>query len=351
MLDEPLEVKTASGAKQKYILFQRCRYFGEWPEDFIHQDDVRKITIEHNGEKVPLYLSFGVQTFDPPEYHKRNSPPQDGQGKGKLLPDPHDRPGFWVGNKIIGIAGPTISEIWFSLKHAKPGEVDFWVAIQCNVDLPTALIERECTPLLNTLVAGANIHLGDFIVPVMPAHLVKLLDDGQKQLSASYIFAATNRPIVPAESLREFFPKFLNASANVRSATWHQLNAAARRYLSSFDERDPVDRYCDLWESCEFLVKDLKGPDGRRIKGAGPVPRIVHAVSHQAQLSRGALTVLVQTLYNIRNDVVHNAVEHPDQFDSMTTYLELVTKQTFRFIFAMNSSPCPALAEYFDQKR
>jgi hypothetical protein len=198
MSDTSEEPPTRRGAKYKYLLIQRCRHFGDWPPDFTHQDSLRKTVIEHEGKSVPLYLNFGVQTFDPPEYHKRPpSPPSSDQRKGTLLPDPRDRAGFWIGNKIVGIVGPTVSEFWFSYKNAGPGEVDFWAGIQCDSDLPVALIERECTPHLTSLVACANIYLDDFIAPVMPARLLRILDDGQRQLAASYSILAKEKPKNP----------------------------------------------------------------------------------------------------------------------------------------------------------
>ena len=93
-------------------------------------------------------------------------------------------------------------------------------------------------------------------------------------------------------------------------------------------------------------MKDLKAKDGKRIKGQGCAPRIAYAVAQQTQLPRNRLTVLVNYLYKIRNDVVHNSIENPDRFDSMTTFLELVAEQTFRFRFSMTPTPCAELANY-----
>jgi Apea-like HEPN len=123
------------------------------------------------------------------------------------------------------------------------------------------------------------------------------------------------------------------------------LIVATRRYVNSFGEEDPVDRYCDLWESSELLVKGLKQPDGRRIKG-NVTAKIAYAVAQQTGLSRKRLNTAIDNLYDIRNDVVHSAVEEPLKLEEMTRYLELVTDQTLRFSLGLPPASCIEIAGF-----
>jgi hypothetical protein len=79
----------------RHILIQRCRHFGNWPSDFSYQDMIRNYSLHETDNEVPIYLTFGVMTFDPPS---RNDPAQketeQRSHKGPLLVDPTHRPGF-----------------------------------------------------------------------------------------------------------------------------------------------------------------------------------------------------------------------------------------------------------------
>jgi hypothetical protein len=103
-----------------------------------------------------------------------------------------------------------------------------------------------------------------------------------------------------------------------------------------------------MWEACEFLVKDLSQRDGRRIKGGtSPVPRIAYAVSEQTGLPRRELHRVVNKLYAVRKDIVHNAVEDPLNFEQMLVLLDEITKQILRYALGMEGMPPINLSRYF----
>jgi hypothetical protein len=114
------------------------------------------------------------------------------------------------------------------------------------------------------------------------------------------------RPIITEDHLRKMLPQVVNRLGSLAEEQQRRIVVAARRYVSSFGEEDPIDRYCDLWEAAEFLVKELKQGDGRRIRG-NVVSRIAYAVAQQTGLRARRLNAAIVQLYNIRNDVVHNA--------------------------------------------
>jgi hypothetical protein len=93
------------------------------------------------------------------------------------------------------------------------------------------------------------------------------------------------------------------------------------------------------------LVKELKQRDGRRIRG-NVVSRVAYAVAQQTGLPARRLNAAIGQLYNIRNDVVRNAVEEPLKLDEMTGYMEIVAVQTFRFLLVLPSAPCIEAADF-----
>jgi hypothetical protein len=79
-------------------------------------------------------------TFDLPS---RNDPAQketeQRSHKGPLLVDPTHGPEFWIGEKIIAGPDPEADLYWFKYKHADPGEVDFFIGIQCRQEVSSEI--------------------------------------------------------------------------------------------------------------------------------------------------------------------------------------------------------------------
>lgn len=337
-----------AGARYKYILIQRCRHFGNWPDDFRYQDELRKIHLgTDEAEAVPVYLSFGVITHDSPkrddggDYRADEERPR----KGSLLLDPTHRPGFWIGNTILAGVAEDPQLYSFKFNNAAPGEIDFFVGIQCQSAISPKLLQDSAEPFLEALVASASIYLDDFVVPVTPSHLLTSMDTGEKQQTNSYVVRALARPTISREDIKRVFQQFFSQVQILEPERRRGLVVAARRYLSSFGEVDPIDRYCDLWEACEFLVRNLTETSGRKIKG-GITARMAYAVARQTGLSKPRLdTHLAQPLYEIRKNIVHNAIDDPEGFDHMTRYIEVTVNQIFRFVLGMPPAPSPELGE------
>ena len=104
-----------------------------------------------------------------------------------------------------------------------------------------------------------------------------------------------------------------------------------KRYLMSLNEEDPIDEYLDLWEACEFSTRDIKA------KG-DVVSRIGEALTQQ--MRRGDLQrakrhvenrLQIRTLYQIRKDLVHNAIEHPENLGEFSKLLSAITLELIRF--------------------
>jgi hypothetical protein len=274
------------------------------------------------------------------------TPPEQRPAKGVPLLDPTHRPGFWVGNTIL--VGATEEPELFSFKYenAKPGEIDFYVGIQCQQEIAPKLLQESTEPFLASLVACASIYLGDFVVPITRPHLLKVMDTGQKQLTNSYRLHCINRTNIGENDIKGLFGKLFAQMGILQPESRRCFIVAARRYLSSFGEDDPVDRYCDLWEACEFLVKNLTEPGGGNIKG-GIAARIAYAVARQTGLSKARLdTDLAKRLYQVRKDIVHNAIDDPKGFDQMTRYLEATVNQIFRLVLGMPPAACAELSDY-----
>jgi hypothetical protein len=191
-----------------------------------------------------------------------------------------------------------------------------------------------------------NLELSDFIVPTLSPQIGTLLDDGKKQMAASHTVLAMDKPLVTADNLKGTFPNFFNAIRSESPERQGCIAVAARRYINSLSETDPIDRFSDLWEACEFLVKGLSQNDGSPIKERKPELRIEYVVWQQTELPRQKLHSLVKKLYRIRNDLVHNAMEDPHDFESKLSLLDELAKHVLRHVLRLGHVATPKLAEY-----
>jgi hypothetical protein len=128
------------------------------------------------------------------------------------------------------------------------------------------------------------------------------------------------------------------------------LDTAMRRYLTSLTEMDEVDKFSDLWETCEFATFDVKA------KGT-IVSRISQALTNQMQranIRRSKATVentlQIRTLYQVRKDLVHNAVENPARLQEHTALLSEIAVELIRFRLGLNYQRTAVLEEAFKPK-
>jgi hypothetical protein len=127
--------------------------------------------------------------------------------------------------------------------------------------------------------------------------------------------------------------RFVHIRAGLEKDEALALGAAARRYVASQTELDPIDKYCDLWESCEFATLSVKAKGGK-------VGRIAEAItSHWNQTSLRAhvrkadveRVLNIKALYDVRGRIVHEAVDAPADLSERTYLLEAVAAELLRF--------------------
>ena len=84
--------------------------------------------------------------------------------------------------------------------------------------------------------------------------------------------------------------------------------------MSGKQESDPIDRYCDFWEACEFLCKAPKFK---------PDHRLAKMLEDATGMNQNFLkTKIVGRLYDLRKDIVHNAIEDIERIKKAAVILE-----------------------------
>lgn len=320
----------------RYLLIQRCKPFGVWPDDFIYQDDHRLLKVCIEKMAYNLTLRFGVKTYADHLFapDSEGNPPH----VGRMVHDQWHRQGFWLGNARLLAAGETVG-VQVKFRNVERGEIDFFVGIDCENDVPTETLKSLLSPVLTTFISTFSVRLGDIIVATAPHQLYRLGDNGEAQMDHGMMAAVRSRPTIADTGISSAFPAFFETWNKLSPEDSRRVGVAMRRYQNSMSEADPVDRFCDLWEVCEFLAKCIRKPNGRAV--GGKIDSVI-AYGVGLQIDRKPDIVLrriVKPLYDMRKDLVHNAIEDASKFIAMTSVLERVAVQLIRFTFAMGAEP------------
>ena len=112
---------------------------------------------------------------------------------------------------------------------------------------------------------------------------------------------------IEVQEANSIIHNFLQQKAGMQAEEAAYLDVASRRFIPAIQETDPIDKFCDFWEVCEFLSKNLHG------KGLStPVTRVAKVLSDHTKKRKADLDkLIVQPLYSIRINIVHNAIENP----------------------------------------
>ncbi len=243
--------------------------------------------------------------------------------------------GYWLGANFIKAPDDTVP-VAFHYEPPYEGDID----IQLHIGLTSAASIGELKQLASeismSMLAYVNLSFGELATPVAPLQIRELKKEGS-QFESSLLMAVHERQAV-APDLASIAPdRFVQVRSDLSKLEALSLAVASRRYLTSLSEVDDVDRYCDLWESCEFstMFESAKG---------AKVGKIAHALaSHFARngvhigKTQVERDLEIRNLYNTRGRIVHNAVETPEQFEGTTAMLQAVATELLRYRFGL---PC-----------
>ena len=110
-------------------------------------------------------------------------------------------------------------------------------------------------------------------------------------------------------------------------------SVAARRYVTSQTETDPIDKYCDLWESCECATFFQKAKGGKVGRVAEALTSHWNQTSHRAPLRKSDVerVLEIKQLYEIRGRIVHEALDSPEDLSERIAMLEAVAAELLRY--------------------
>lgn len=328
----------------KYVAILRCRTWGVWPEwsQCVLSAYEEPLALP-DGRR--LVLSIHVATYanrDRPEA----TPARPLEKAGPIVWRGRMDTGYWMG--LHYLKAPE-DQLPLSLHYEEPyeGEID----IQLHIGLAHSASPEElagvASPICMSVLALINLSAGEFLVPVAPLQVRALADHGS-QLSAAVVIAVRRRPEIGMDSVKEAIDRFVRIRAGLDRDSAQAVSVAARRYATSQTETDPIDRYCDLWECCEFATRSVEARGDKVGKVAEALTSHWNQTSHRSQLRKADVerVLEIKQLYKIRCRIVHEALDAPDELAARTDLLEDVAAKLLRHRFGV---PFSSKGRVFDR--
>lgn len=313
--------------KYKYISILRCSTWCIWPA---HSRIISK------GMSVPIgsgdndFINLSVHlvsyTLRPrPENQLSKVSSKD----GPLIWHGNMNSGFWAGQLFIKAPEDTVK---VEMVHEYPheGEIDIQLHIETtenhSIDKFKDIVENISYSVLTYL----NVSAGELLIPVAPIQIRKLEDSKSEFNNLVKIFIK-ERKTFSGEFLRDAIEKFIITRHRMPSEDIASLDAAMRRYLDSITETSEVDKYCDLWEACEFATIGLNAKGGKVGKLAQALSN--HMVKTNPIFTKRTLEnkLKIAELYKTRGAIVHNAIQNPQRLQERTKLLSEIALEIIRF--------------------
>ena len=324
------------------FIFQRCKYYGLWPELQFGGTPPFRIEALKQSEFAAVEFQLWYRTYG--NIQDLNKTASEISGDVIEFIELNHAIGFYVGeNKYMtGKPGDSIGQA--KLVKPKQGEIDVYLSCKklngkdIDIDRLFALV----APIMPTLVLQLSIVVGDIVLPIgQPGGMQRTGTETKSASSSACNIVLMDRPIVETSTLLTSLSHFVGISAKMTSAELLGIGIAARRIIAGKQEMDAVDRYCDFWESCEFLCKSLKGkPDHRLAKILGL------ATNKNETLLK---TKIIGPLYDIRKDIVHNAIEDAGRLKRAIPILEDISLIVFGYRLGIHRKVfLGPLADYYE---
>ncbi len=287
----------------EYLSILRCRTYCVWPEWVSFETPSLRTRITTDGKDVEVDMKFSVTTYEARPRPEISPPQAEGRKVSPIIWRGLMGPGYWLGEALLKAPEEKIT-VELEHEHALQGEIDIKIHLKAPSELQTDILRKELSTLSLSLASYVNVALGDYMVPVAPISVSERNPSGAWVITDSHYMFVRNRGRFSEETLQAKLTGLIEKRMEMQETEGKAFDVAARRYLTSLTETDPIDKFCDLWETCEFLVSEAKA------KG-DIVSRIAKALAHHMCLSKKLVEnrLDIRGLYRIRKDIVHNAKE------------------------------------------
>lgn len=313
--------------KHKYISILRCRTWCIWPE---HSRIISK------GMRVPIgsedndfiYLRIHLVSYSL-RPRPENQPAKVLSKAGPLIWQGSMNSGFWAGQLLIKAPEDNV-KVEMVHKYPREGEVDIQLHILTMGNYSTDRLKDIVENISYSVLTYLNIYAGELLIPVAPIQIRKL-DESKSGFTNLVEIFVKERKTYSVEFLEDVIEKFIFIRNRMSKEETASLDAAMRRYLDSITETSEIDKYCDLWEACEFGTIGLSGKGGKVGKIAQALSN--HMIKVNPIFTKRSLEnkLKIKELYNTRGAIVHNAIQNPQELQERTKLLSEIALEIIKF--------------------
>jgi len=251
--------------------------------------------------------------------------------------------GYGVGQYLIK-APEDIIKMEIKYEHALQGEIDIQILVEAPCEVSIDELNSIVSPLSFSLLSYINLALGDFLIPSAPIQITKLIAPTSHQFESLMKLRVWERKEFDKKAIQNTLSAFVEKRVNMSEQDGRTFDVAARRYLDSLTEQDPIDKYCDLWETCEFVTSTVRAKGGIVSRTAQTLASHMHRpkaiIENQLEIKR---------LYVIRKDIVHNAIENLSELEERTNVLEKIAFELIRYKVGLPYEGCNILEKQLDR--
>jgi len=305
------------------FVFQRCRYYGLWPEGNFYGVAPFKMECFAGSELENARFQVWYRTYG--NLGNINVAPAQITGDVIEFASLDKTIGFYIGNRkyIEGNEGDRIFQARY--ERPKQGEVDIYIS--CVKEDGTLFdidkLYTSLAPFMPILTMHFSCLVGDLVVPIGRPEGLERSQTASRMAAGEQkqVLVLQPRPHVGGETLQRALNSFSNFAAKVSRADCIEIGLAAKRILAGQQETDLIDRYCDFWEACEFLCRAKKFKPDQRLANMLETSIGVHDSKIK--------TLIVSPLYDIRKNIVHDAIEDVSRIERATPILEDIALLVF----------------------
>lgn len=333
---------------RSYMAILRCRTWCQWPEWQMYKSSAYREPIP-TASGTPIYLSLHIATY------KDRARPEDKPAckledtAGPIVWRGNMDCGYWVGGAFIK-APDDVSKVEILYEPPYQGEID----LQLHMGTTRDVSIEELTPIAHAVCHSAltfvNLAAGEILIPVAPIQIRALTASGS-QIETNMKLAVRARHLIEGVDAECYVQRFVDSRHQQSPEEAEALSVASRRLLSAISEMDSVDRYCDLWEVCEFATLFEYRPKG------GLVGRIAQALSSHLQhyhprlsKTRVEKALELRRLHRVRGRIIHEAVDSPHDLKASMHLLEEIASQLLKYKFDLPYTPVEAIDRRLETK-
>ncbi|MCU7843305.1 MAG: hypothetical protein KZQ93_05645 [Candidatus Thiodiazotropha sp. (ex Monitilora ramsayi)] len=277
----------------------------------------------------PVGISANIQCFEERERPENEAAQECERHKGPIMWRGEMQTGYTVGPYVLKAPEDTIK---IEFQHSPPlkGEIDIMIFVGCDEELPRKELIEFAKPALHSLISQINITLDEYLVPTTPLSLRKLSNEGSSFINTTTI-SVRSRPSISSQNIEDILYSFVAQRQNNNTESTRQLDLAMNRYLSAMTEEDPVDKYCDLWESCEFSTLGIKAKGNVVSRISTCLASHISNTKQKVGKSRMENRLEIRSIYQTRKDIVHNAIENPAEIDRKIELLSEIACELIKY--------------------